>query len=354
MSVRPADFPPPFDPSEFVAEPTDPPDERIDVGALIVGAGPGGLAAAIRLGQLLEDGRARASASATSRSRSSRRARARRAPPLRRGRQPACLPPALPGDAHRGHALHRAGRARGRLLPDREACDPHPGAADDVEPRELRRVDREVARWLAERAEELGVDDRPRDRSDASCSSPAAASSASAPATGAGDGRRGAPELRARLRHHRAGDDPRRGHAGSPHRRRARASSAPGPSPQVWALGVKEVWEVARPLDRVIHTMGWPLRGREQVPRVRRQLHLPARRGHGRARDGRRARLRRRHAVGARPPPGAEGAPVRPRILEGGKRVAWGAKTIPEGGFLALPDRFHFPGGMIVGDGPAS
>ena len=30
--------------------------------------------------------------------------------------------------------------------------------------------------------------------------------------------------------------------------------------PQVWALGVKEVWEVAKPLDRVIHTLGWPLR----------------------------------------------------------------------------------------------
>jgi electron-transferring-flavoprotein dehydrogenase len=41
---------------------------------------------------------------------------------------------------------------------------------------------------------------------------------------------------------------------------------------------------------------------------------------------------------------------IRP-ILEGGRRVAWGAKTIPEGGFLALPDRFHFPGGMIAGDG---
>jgi electron-transferring-flavoprotein dehydrogenase len=38
------------------------------------------------------------------------------------------------------------------------------------------------------------------------------------------------------------------------------------------------------------------------------------------------------------------------RILEGGARVAWGAKTIPEGGFQALPDRFSFPGGMIVGD----
>ena len=34
-----------------------------------------------------------------------------------------------------------------------------------------------------------------------------------------------------------------------------------GDSPQVWALGVKEVWKVAKPLDRVIHTMGWPLRG---------------------------------------------------------------------------------------------
>ena len=35
---------------------------------------------------------------------------------------------------------------------------------------------------------------------------------------------------------------------------------ADGREPQVWALGVKEVWEVARPLDRVIHTLGWPLR----------------------------------------------------------------------------------------------
>ena len=55
MSARPVDFPPPYNPAEFVAEPSDPLDERIDVGVLIVGGGPGGLSAAIRLNQLLED-----------------------------------------------------------------------------------------------------------------------------------------------------------------------------------------------------------------------------------------------------------------------------------------------------------
>ena len=31
-------------------------------------------------------------------------------------------------------------------------------------------------------------------------------------------------------------------------------------NPQIYSLGVKELWRVARPLDRVIHTLGWPLR----------------------------------------------------------------------------------------------
>jgi electron-transferring-flavoprotein dehydrogenase len=39
------------------------------------------------------------------------------------------------------------------------------------------------------------------------------------------------------------------------------------------------------------------------------------------------------------------------RILEGGERLQWGAKTIPEGGFVALPQRFHAPGLLLVGDG---
>src|SRR5262249_21086744 len=52
--TRASDFPPPFDWRDAIAEPSDPRDERIDVGVLIVGAGPAGLACAIRFGQLLE------------------------------------------------------------------------------------------------------------------------------------------------------------------------------------------------------------------------------------------------------------------------------------------------------------
>src|SRR4051812_1044652 len=54
--VAPADFPPPVDPrAEFIGEPTDPEDERIEVGVAIVGGGQAGLACALRLLQLLED-----------------------------------------------------------------------------------------------------------------------------------------------------------------------------------------------------------------------------------------------------------------------------------------------------------
>ena len=38
-------------------------------------------------------------------------------------------------------------------------------------------------------------------------------------------------------------------------------------------------------------------------------------------------------------------------ILDGGERLAWGAKTIPEGGFLSIPKRLHAPGLLICGDG---
>jgi electron-transferring-flavoprotein dehydrogenase len=53
--TKPSDFPPPFDRREAIAEPTDPSEERIEVGVLIVGAGPARLACAIRHGQMLEE-----------------------------------------------------------------------------------------------------------------------------------------------------------------------------------------------------------------------------------------------------------------------------------------------------------
>jgi electron-transferring-flavoprotein dehydrogenase len=56
MGVAPIDYPPPVDSGkEYVGAPTDPEDERIEVGVAIVGGGPGGLACAIRLMQLLAD-----------------------------------------------------------------------------------------------------------------------------------------------------------------------------------------------------------------------------------------------------------------------------------------------------------
>src|SRR3954451_7654174 len=57
---RPSAYPPPVKVGEFVQAPEAEEDERIDVGVLFVGAGPAGLAGAIRLGQLLADGAASA------------------------------------------------------------------------------------------------------------------------------------------------------------------------------------------------------------------------------------------------------------------------------------------------------
>jgi electron-transferring-flavoprotein dehydrogenase len=118
----------------------------------------------------------------------------------------------------------------------------------------------------------------------------------------------------------------------------------------VWALGVKEVWEVERAHDRVMHTMGWPLRGGRRWREFGGSFIYPLGENHVSlgmvvGLDYTDATLSvhdllqelKTHPL------------VRP-LLEGGKRVAWGAKTIPEGGFLSLPDRLTFPGGMVVGD----
>src|SRR3954468_1711556 len=54
-AVRPIEFPPPFESADVIGPPTDPVDDRIEVGVAIVGGGPAGLACAIKLMQLLVD-----------------------------------------------------------------------------------------------------------------------------------------------------------------------------------------------------------------------------------------------------------------------------------------------------------
>src|SRR4051812_24837245 len=124
-----------------------------------------------------------------------------------------------------------------------------------------------------------------------------------------------------------------------------------GENPQVWALGVKEVWKVAKPLDRVIHTLGWPLRAGRRFREFGGSFIYPM--GDDMVTIGMVVGLDYRDAelsvhdllqeVKTHPR-------VR-RILNGGERVGWGAKTIPEGGFVALPSRFHAPGLLLCGDG---
>jgi electron-transferring-flavoprotein dehydrogenase len=123
-----------------------------------------------------------------------------------------------------------------------------------------------------------------------------------------------------------------------------------GENPQVWALGVKEVWRVARPLRRVIHTMGWPLRGAARYREFGGSFVYPL--GEELVSLGLVVGLDYRD-VALSPHDLLQELKTHPRvrrILEGGERVEWGAKTIPEGGLSALPKRLHAPGLLFAGD----
>jgi electron-transferring-flavoprotein dehydrogenase len=124
-----------------------------------------------------------------------------------------------------------------------------------------------------------------------------------------------------------------------------------GENSQVWALGVKEVWRVPRRLDRVIHTMGWPLRASARYREFGGSFIYPMGQdmvtiGMVVGLDYRDAELSVHDLLQE-----LKTHPRIRRILEGGERLAWGAKTIPEGGFLSLPKRLHAPGLLLCGDG---
>jgi electron-transferring-flavoprotein dehydrogenase len=124
-----------------------------------------------------------------------------------------------------------------------------------------------------------------------------------------------------------------------------------GASPQVWALGVKEVWRVPKPLDRVIHTMGWPLRAAAKYREFGGSFIYPMGSemvsiGMVVGLDYRDAELSVHDLLQE-----LKTHPRVRRILDGGERLEWGAKSIPEGGFLSLPRRLNAPGLLLCGDG---
>ncbi|TMK62661.1 MAG: electron transfer flavoprotein [Actinobacteria bacterium] len=354
MAVAPLDYAPDVSPpEEFIGPPTDPEDERIEVGVVIVGGGPAGLACAIRLTQLLEQEPALAESL---------------------GEVPVAL--VEKGKATGSHLLSGAmmePSAMRKLFPDLDESDwPTFGTVDTdtvyfltkrraiplkPTPPPFRNHGNHVTsiarlgRFLGEKAEEAGVyilpetagykllvedgvvrgvrtGDKGRGRDGEPLPNFEPGSDLIGRATVLAEGTQGHLTGAAIGYFDLAGDDP----------------------PQ-WELGVKEVWEVQKPLDRVIHTMGWPLRFAAKYREFGGSFIYPM--GEDRVSMGLVIGLDYRDATFSVHDVFQElkTHPLVRRILEGGKRVAWGAKTIPSGGWFAMPDRLWTPGMVIAGDG---
>jgi electron-transferring-flavoprotein dehydrogenase len=335
-----------------VSEPESGPDERIDVGALFVGGGPAGLAGAVRLGQLLAEDPETAE---------------------RLGETPIALVDKgkLIGNHLLSGAVVNPSSLRD-LLPD---TDPSslPGCYGPVKKEavyvmrkgyELRiptpppfhnkgnlvfSVSR-LGRHLAELAEELGVMVLPETDAQKLLVSGDAVRGIR---TGdKGLGREGEPlgTFEPGVEIHAAAtvlSEGTQGHLAGAAIERFRLQ---GPCPQVWSLGVKEVWRVPRPLSRVMHTLGWPFRlsgkwrevgGSWIYPMGNDMISL----GLVCGLDYRDTSLSMHDMLQL-----FKTHPLISDLLKGGERIGWGAKTIPEGGYLSFPSRLAVPGAMLTGD----
>jgi electron-transferring-flavoprotein dehydrogenase len=356
--VAPAQFPPDVDSrAEFIKRELDDEDERIEVGVAIVGGGPAGLACANKLLQLLADERVGG-------------------PDVmeRLGEVPVAV--VEKGKACGAHNLSGAMmRPSGlqELFPDVDPGDwPTYGQVDKDSVYWMLSPSRalplkptpppfrnhgnyvvsvaELSRWLAEKAEEAGayiltetaasrllVEDgvvrgiRSGDKGRGKDSEPLGnfepGSDLTAQATVLAEGTWG----------HLTGAAIRE------------FDLAADREPQVWALGVKEVWKVPRKLDRVIHTLGWPLRYGSKYKEFGGSWIYPM--GDDRVSIGFVVGLDYTDATvsGHDLLQQFKTSKLVRKILEGGERVAWGAKAIPEGGYWAMP-KPSAPGMVICGD----
>ena len=351
-AVAPSEFPPPFDSNDVVGPPTDAPEDRIEVGVAIVGGGPAGLACANKLLQLLEN-----------------------EPELaeKLGEVPvAVIEKGKVAGAHLLSGANMKPSAMEELFPDLDKSEwpvyqevtkdavylLTKKAALPLKPMPPNFKNHgnyvtsvsKLGRFLAEKAEEAG----------AYILSETAATKLLVEdriVKGVRSGDRGRGKEGEELANFEPGSDVvakatvlAEGTVGHLTYAAYDYFDMHGADPMRWELGVKEVWEVKEPLDRVIHTMGWPLRKSPRFNEFGGSFIYPM--GEDRICIGLVAGLDYTDATFS-----VHDAlqllkthPFIKKLIDGGKRVAWGAKTIPSGGYFAMPKRLAVPGMMVAGD----
>jgi len=353
MSNTPADYQPKFELNDYIAKPDAAPEERINVGVLFVGGGMAGLSGAIRLAQLLET-----------------------TPEIKEklGEVPIAVVEKgkYPG-AHllSGACVNPSGFKK--LFPDLSLNEfpfrcpvpkesvyfltPKKSFPMPIPPTMKNHGNfvasiSEIGQWLGAKAEGLGIT-----LLNETVGAKLLMEDGSVKGILTGDKGRGRtgdplPNFEPGVQIHAQCTVLSEGTAGHLSNILIQKNNLQGTNPQIYALGVKEIWDVAKPLDRVIHTMGWPLRmgkkygefgGSFIYPLGDKQISIGLVVGldsadatvsvHDMLQD------LKLHPL------------IRP-ILEGGNRAerGWGAKTIPEGGFYALPSRLNAPGALLTGD----